>query len=85
MTATITISNRQIGVDHDGVISGSSIEEMVDSAETMLTQDGVMPCSAEGVRFLEAAIRSALRQASRPARFRSVSISNVLAQAAQIA
>ena len=79
MTGTIQISCKDLGVDHDGTVTGNSLDDLVACASGMLQDQGVTPETPEASRLLKAAIRNALVQASRPVRFRSSNLSEVIA------
>ncbi len=79
MNRTIEIRCRDLGVDHDSFVSGSSLDELVECAQQMLREEGVTPFTPESVQLLRDTVRSALLQASRPARYRSSDISKVIA------
>ena len=79
MNATLEIRCRDLGVDHDGIVSGSSLKDLVNCAEQQLRDEGIAPETTETVRMLRDTIRSAVLQTSRPTRFRSAGIARLIA------
>ncbi len=77
MKKELNIRCRDLGVDHDGFVSGDSLESLVSCVEQQLNEQGVRPNTKESARRMKDVVRSALLQASRPARYRSANLSHL--------
>ena len=78
MKKKLNIRCRDLGVDHDGFVSGDSIKSLVNCVQREVRKMGVAPATGVSDAELQDAVRSALLQASRPAPYRSVDLSKLL-------
>ncbi len=79
MGTELKIRCRDLGVDHDSFVSGTSLEDLIDCVEKAIADEGVAPKDASTAQVVRDTVRSALVQSSRPAARRSVSLSGLIA------
>ncbi len=75
----IEIRCKDLGVDHDASISGTSLEDLIDCVERTLREAGVSATSTDLAQLIRDTARSAVLQASRPESKRSVKLSRLIA------
>ena len=80
MASNITIQCKSLGVVDERVLAGASLEVLIDDAERKLEEDGIAPSTPGFRQVLEDTIRSAILQASRPARVRSNNLPKLIDQ-----
>lgn len=79
MSAAMKISCSDIGVDHGGYVSGTSLDDFVKCVEKSLKADTGL--SDEEIAASRDLIRSALLQSCGPKRFRSIRLLGLIADA----
>ena len=79
---SLQIPCKSLGVDHDGFVSGASLEDLIDCVERQLKQQAGLAQEMAADPMLRDIVRSALVQSCRPAATRSVDLSRLVASAA---
>ena len=75
----IQIRCKDLGVDHDSFVSGSSLDDLIDCVERTLGEEGINANTPAAAQLIRDTARSALLQASRPESRRSVRLSSLIA------
>ena len=79
MSTSLSIRWGELGVDHDGFVSGSSLDDLVECAVRQLAEQSTVPASEVSAAQIRDLVRSALVQTSRPAATRSVGLASLVA------
>ena len=79
MNALLKIRCRDLGVDHPGFVSGTSLDDLINCVKQRLREDAGMSLEKVSSQQVRDLVRSALLQTCRPSATRSVSLSQLVA------
>ena len=79
MTATLSIPCKELGVDHDGSISGRTLDELITHVIAKVSEQLCTPAEELSTPERRNIIRSAIIQTARPSSQRSVGIASLIA------
>ena len=79
MSTSLSIHWGDLGVDHDGFVSGSSLDDLIDYVVRQLAKQSMVSVSEVSTAHTRDLVRSALVQTSRPAATRSVGLASLAA------
>jgi len=79
MTTSLQIRCRDLGVDHDGSVSGTSLEDFVNCIKQQLMELTGMSEKEVSAPRVSDLVRSAVIQSCRPAATRSVKLAQLVA------
>lgn len=79
MSNLLKIRCKDLGVDHDTFVSGTSLSDLIECVTKALENEGVIANSPSSAQLIHDTARSTLLQASRPASKRSVRLSELIA------
>ncbi len=79
MSTSLSIRWRDLGVDHDGFVSGTSLDDLIEAVVKQLAEQSMVPASEVSMAHKKDLVRSALVQTCRPTATRSVGLTNLVA------
>ena len=79
MTTSLSIRWEDLGLDHDGCVSGTSLDDLVETVVNQLAEQSMVSASEVSTAHTRDLVRSALVQTSRPAVTRSVGLASLIA------
>ena len=79
MTATLSIPCKELGVDHEGSISGATLDELIAHVIETVSTEMSTPVDELSTPERRSLIRSAILQTARPSSRRSVGIAALIA------
>ena len=79
MSTSLSIRWGDLGVDHDGFVSGISLDDLIEAVVTQLAEQSMVPASEVSTAHTKDLVRSALVQTCRPAATRSVGLASLVA------
>ncbi len=79
MSTSLSIRWGDLGVDHDGFVSGTSLDDLVETVVNQLAELSMVSASEVSTAHTRDLVRSALVQTSRPAATRSVCLASLVA------
>lgn len=78
MTATLNIRCKDLGVDHDGIVTGGSVKDLIDCVVRTIAAGGASAAELATPENREL-IRSVLLQSARPKFKRSTTLASLIA------
>ena len=79
MSTSLSIRWGDLGVDHDGFTSGSSLDDLIECVLRQLAEQSMVSTSEFSTEHTRDLVRSVLVQTCRPAATRSVGLSSLVA------
>lgn len=79
MNTSLKIRCRDLGVDHPGFVSGTSLDDLIDCVTQTLREDAGMSLEQVSAPQVRELVRSALLQTCRPPATRSANLSQLVA------
>ena len=79
---SLQIPCKSLGVDHDGFVSGASLEDLINCIEQQLSEQAGLAQELASDPMVRDIVRSALIQTCRPAATRSIDLSRLTAAVA---
>lgn len=79
MTTSLQIRCRDLGVDHDGFVSGTSLEDFISCIKQQLVELAGMSEEEVSSPRIRDLVRSAVIQSCRPSATRSVKLAELIA------
>lgn len=79
MSVPLKIRCRDLGVDHPGFVTGTTLEDLINCVKQQLKQDAGMSFAEASTLEVSDLIRSALFQTCRPFATRSTNLSKLVA------
>ncbi len=79
MSTSLSIRWGDWGVDHDGFVSGTSLDDLIEAVVKQFVEQSMVPASEVSTAHTKDLVRSALVQTCRPTATRSVGLTNLLA------
>lgn len=79
MTTSLQIRCRDLGVDHDGFVSGTSLEDFINCIKQQLVELAGMSEEEVSSPRIRDLVRSAVIQSCRPSATRSVKLAELIA------
>lgn len=79
MTATLNIRCRDLGVEHDGFVTGRSLDDLIDCVIRTLAEETGASVADLSTTENRALIRSVLMQSARPKSWRSTTLASLIA------
>ena len=79
MSTSLRIRWGDLGVDHDGFVSGTSLDDLIEAVVKQLAEQSMVPASEVSTAHKKDLVRSALVQTCLPAATRSVGLDSLVA------